>query len=270
MSRHYGYCHICHKEPCINCDCGEVLELQKRVAALEQVAADGTAPTPPLWVPNWQPIETAKKEQKTILLGCIGVNGYAEAGSWEPSLNQFAVLNDDGDDYIQPPTHWAPWPAKPGGEVAPPLEFHPGGRCLLCAENKRCSCPCLWCQQQRYKGMDKNAAPRPSGRCLRCGGELTPELRLCNRCIDAINKSSPIHVDPKLMDELWPGPVLPGGAAAAPQAQTVVGVCPYHHDKWKMHSQVYCACLCTWCQQQSYKRLGENAAPLPDCPRGHD
>jgi hypothetical protein len=75
---------------------------------------------------NWQPIETAPKDGRTIL-------GYSESGQmliwrWDtdryakkpkPYWRAFSVFGVTGERSMQP-THWMPLPEPPNSALTPP------------------------------------------------------------------------------------------------------------------------------------------------------
>lgn len=67
-------------------------------------AGGGTRPSPDETTAEWQPIETAPKDGRWLLLGSATncFMGYWEFGEWK-----------DQRDAVRDPTHWRPLPAKP-------------------------------------------------------------------------------------------------------------------------------------------------------------
>jgi hypothetical protein len=106
-------------------------------AVLAEYESAHSAPAAPAVEP-WQPIETAPKDGRTLLLG-----RYNEAGNWrtmrgawmsaeyiaenwedpdsgEPGWHETSVEADDAPNcWAITPTHWMPLPAAPGAQPAP-------------------------------------------------------------------------------------------------------------------------------------------------------
>ncbi len=84
-------------------------------------------PCPAVASPAWQPIETAPKDGKRVLLGRNDGNrftGLVGVAAWRKDHNsdQFQARIWDGWTWMLPPTHWMPLPTPPLPAVRPSPE----------------------------------------------------------------------------------------------------------------------------------------------------
>ena len=95
-------------------DCVQIAESGTHciALALTQAEARGRTEERERAAGIWQPIETAPKEAKDIIL----FNGWVSIGFFAPYLSQFVPYEHTEDNNIlftKPPTHWMPLPNPP-------------------------------------------------------------------------------------------------------------------------------------------------------------